>query len=241
MQRTDHGPADGRRLLLLPGNDLGAAFYAPLAEVIARAGVRVSCLTLPGYLGELPLATRGWGPLVDAVAPLVDETTILVGHSLGGLLAWLVAARRRVDRLVLLEPAIPPGRRAAAYAARRYTADVVGGDRNSFVNWSGTFWRVANFDAFPRWAIEHYEQVRRQSDVATAEALVRQLPDLYPLPSVDVPVHVIRGKRSGWVARVNATYLSMKFARVRTSALDGVAHWMANEDDEAVAAAILSE
>lgn len=234
-----HGPADGPRFVLLPGNDLGAAFYAPLAGVIARSGAHVTSLTLPGYLGEPPLATLGWAALVEAIAPLVDRETTLVGHSLGGMLAWQVAAAQRVRRVVLLEPAIPPGRRAATYAARRYETDVVATDRNSFVNWSGTFWRVADFTAFPRWAIEHYEDARRTSDVATAETLVRELPSLYPLPALDVPIHVVRGKRSGWVARVNATYLGLKFTDVRQTVLPNVAHWMANEDDEAVAAAIL--
>ncbi len=241
VQSVTHGPATGPRVVLLPGNDLGAEFYAPLAEVIARAGASVTCLTLPGALGEAPLPALGWAALVDAVAPLVDGDTTLVGHSLGGMLAWQVAARRRVRRLVLLEPAIPPGRRAAAIAARRYSADVVNAERNSFVNWSGTFWRVADFNRFPTWAIEHYERARRERDVDTAATLVRELPELYPLPEVGVPVHVVRGKKSGWVARVNATYLALKFPGVRHTALSNVAHWMANEDDEAVAAAILAE
>lgn len=240
MKRLELGDSAGPPVVILPGNDLGAPFYAPLGKVIAAAGHTVRLLTLPGYHGEPALAVPSWAAMVDAVEAEVPPGAVLVGHSLGGLLALLVAARVDVDRLVLLEPAVPPGRRAAAYSAKRYLADVVTASRDEFENWSGSFYRIAEPSRFPAWAIEHYQEVRRTSDVATARALVEAMPNLYPLPPIDKDVHVLRGGRSGWFARINAMYLKMKLPNARVSVVPNVGHWMANEDDERLARLILA-
>jgi pimeloyl-ACP methyl ester carboxylesterase len=233
------GPA---RAFVVPGNDLCAEFYRPLAERLAVAGVATTLATLPGWHGVPPLPAPGWDALADAVtAALPGPDATLVGHSLGGLLALLVAARRpaALGRLVLVEPAVFPGRLVARAAARRYRDTVVHGDAGRFVNWNGGLRRVHDEAAFPRAMIELYLEVRRTSDRATAARLMDTLPDLYPLPfaRVAVPVLVVRGASSGWRARAMLAPLARRLGAERV-VIPGAAHWIANEQDEALAAAV---
>jgi pimeloyl-ACP methyl ester carboxylesterase len=229
---------EARRALLLPGNDLGAAFYRPLGEALATRGVTAVLLEQPG-------GAPAWDAHLDEVAAVWEEHAsagaALVGHSLGGLLALLLAARRPagLSRLVLLEPMIPPWRWLARQAAARYRRDVVLRDRDRFVNWTGTYRRVHRPDAFPPAALEHYVTTRREADPARASALFDALPDLYPLPlaAVRAPTLVVRGAHSGWRLRLGHALLRRRLG-ARGVTIPDAAHWLANEADAAVAGAI---
>ena len=79
-------------------------------DVEARlGGLDLDAVDLPG---------RGLDELERWLADRLEPRAALVGHSLGGLLAARVAARRPdlVDRLVLIAPAGLPGRRAVGHA-----------------------------------------------------------------------------------------------------------------------------
>jgi pimeloyl-ACP methyl ester carboxylesterase len=80
-----------------------------------KAGYRVTVPGLRFHDGAAPpeaLATTGLADyradLEDEIAAL-DEPAILIGYSMGGLLAQLLAARRQVRALVLLAPSAPWG------------------------------------------------------------------------------------------------------------------------------------
>lgn len=224
------------RALLVHGNDLCGAFYRPLAERLAERGLPTALVTLPGFHRVPPLATPSWDRLVDL---LVDHVpAILVGHSMGGLLALLAAARQpaRLTHLVLLEPAVFPTRWLARAAARSYLDSVVRGDRERFVNWNGATRRVHDEAAYPRAAIDLYLEVRRTSDPATAEALFTALPLLYPLPydRVAVPTLLLTGAETGWRARLMLQGLRRRLRPLHTS-IPGAAHWMIHEADAALA------
>jgi pimeloyl-ACP methyl ester carboxylesterase len=227
------------RCLLLPGNDLCAEFYDGLRRALDARGLPTAAVTLPGYHGEPPLPAPSWGAMVDAVLPHVPE--VLVGHSMGGLLALLVAARapRGLRRLVLLEPAIFPTKRIAEAAAHRYLADVIDGDRATFRNWNGAQRRVADLARYPAAMMALYDEVRRTTDIATPRALFTELPSLYPLPyaQIRLPVLLARGSRTGLVSRAMLAPLRFRL-RARTAVIRGAAHWMANERDDDAAAAI---
>jgi pimeloyl-ACP methyl ester carboxylesterase len=243
---TGEGGASGMvaartRALLLPGNDLCAEFYAGLAGALAARGVPTTAVTLPGYHREPPLPAPGWAALVDAVLPHVPE--VLIGHSMGGLLAALVAARTppALRRLVLLEPAIFPTAGIARSAANRYLTDVVLGDRTAFRNWNGAQHRVADLARYPPAMVALYEEVRRTSDVATARALFTELPALYPLPfaRITVPTLLVRGARTGLLSRLLLAPLAYRLCgRAQSHVIPGAAHWIANEQDDAAADAI---
>lgn len=68
-------------------------------------------LNLPGHGRTAPVAEYGYGGLVGWLNEATDGfgPFVLVGHSVGGAVAWLCAARNpaSVSRLVLVEPAAP--------------------------------------------------------------------------------------------------------------------------------------
>lgn len=232
---------DGPRLLWLHGNDLCGESYLPLGHALAARGLRVDLVTLPGFHREAPLPTPSWGALTDAVIAAVDPAdppAVVAGHSMGGLLSLLVAARRPpwLRALALLEPAIFPGRAVARAAARKYLKRVVLGSRDEVDNWNGGMRRMADPRRYPREALDVYREVRGTSDVSTGRALFESLPALYPLPfsDVEVPCLLVRGAATGLFGRVMCAWLGRRLG-VAPVTIPGAAHWLAHEADDAVA------
>jgi pimeloyl-ACP methyl ester carboxylesterase len=238
--------AEGPRILFVHGNDLSGPFYDPLARALTGHGLRTTLLTLPGFHGVPPLPAPSWSALVDALerAALEDDDDpprVLAGHSMGGLLALLLAARKPawLRGLVLLEPAIFPGRLAAAFAARRYLKTVVRRQRDDFENWNGGMRRLYDAERAPRAAIDLYLEVRSVSHRATSEALFSTLPALYPLPfeRIEVPRLLVRGAGTGALGRAMAVYVGLHLG-VRPVVVEEAAHWLVHEQDAAIAEAI---
>jgi pimeloyl-ACP methyl ester carboxylesterase len=103
-------------IILIPGLWLTARSWDAVVPLLEEAGHRARALTLPGM--ESPGADRSAVTRqahVDAVVSAIDATdegqVLLVGHSMGGVLAWAAAAARleRVAGVVFLasEPGVP--------------------------------------------------------------------------------------------------------------------------------------
>src|ERR1700710_1412847 len=103
-------------IILIPGLWLTASSWDSLVPPLQDAGHRPHPLTLPGM--ESVGADRSAVPRqqhVDAVVAAIDAVpdgrVLLVGHSMGGVLAWAAADARldRVAGVVFLasEPGIP--------------------------------------------------------------------------------------------------------------------------------------
>lgn len=235
---TVEAGAGAPRALLLPGADLRAEFYRPLLERLAARGRTTTALTLGPALARL-----GWPGLLDALHTAWDAHAgpdgLLVGHSFGALCALLLAARRPAGlcRVALLEPAIAPTRRLAAWAAARYRRQALTREREAFVNQPGGFTRVADPERFPAGALALYLAARREDDPAPLGALLEQAAALHPPPAPAVPTLVVRGARSGWQPRLGAWLLARRLG-ARLVTIPGAAHWLANEADDEVAAAI---
>jgi pimeloyl-ACP methyl ester carboxylesterase len=233
--------AQGPRALVIHGNDLCGAHYRALADALAARGVCTDLVTLPGFSHEPPLVDPSWPALVDALLNhcAADPPQALIGHSMGGLLALLVAARRPrwLRALALLEPAVFPSRWFASLALRRYLARIVQAAPDApFVNDNGGQKRIADLTRYPRALLTLHEQVRRASDKNTAHALFTSAPLLYPLPlhDVNMPVVLVRGARSGWLSRVQARSLSAAL-HAQVHVVPDAAHWLMGEADDAVA------
>ena len=86
-----------------------------LQEKFEAAGYAVAAPALRFHNGKRPPAALGTTGLADYAADLEQEIRalkqppILVGHSMGGLLAQMLAARTPVAALVLLAPSAPWG------------------------------------------------------------------------------------------------------------------------------------
>src|ERR1700744_489999 len=97
-------------ILLIHGAFCGPWSLEGLKEKFEAAGYPVSAPALRFHNGARPPAALGTTGLADYAADLEEEmktlgdAPILVGHSMGGLLAQLLAARRRAAAPGLLGP-----------------------------------------------------------------------------------------------------------------------------------------
>jgi pimeloyl-ACP methyl ester carboxylesterase len=224
--------------LLIPGNDLGAGFYRPFTELFPNT----ECLELPGLHGSAATEPLTWSELTARILRAIQSSrpSTLIGHSLGGLLALLAAARapHPLQRLVLVEPAILPHRLFATLFARRYTREVVAGDRGQFENDTGFFRRVHDLSTFPPWAIAHYLQVRKANDEAAVARLLASVPDIYPLAPLKLPVLLVMGSSSGRRSHWLSALLRRKLRPAQVVIIENAGHWLFNEQDRRLAEAL---
>lgn len=107
LAASDWGPGTGPRVLLIHGFAGDRSGFEQLGRGLARAGLHVRAIDLPGH-GETRAEARGFDDLVAGVlAELAGVTGAahLVGHSLGAAVAVKVAAAREVASLTLITPA----------------------------------------------------------------------------------------------------------------------------------------
>lgn len=118
----------GADVVLLHGIGSGSGSWAYQLDTLAGA-YRLAAWDAPGYGGSDPVAAPTADAYADALAALLDtlsvERPVLVGNSLGALMAAQFARRRpdRVRALVLADPAqgharLPAEERAARRAGR---------------------------------------------------------------------------------------------------------------------------
>ncbi|MEV6953784.1 alpha/beta fold hydrolase [Streptomyces sp. NPDC051183] len=106
------GPEDGEPLLLLPALGETAGHWAPVRDGLAREH-RVYALDLRGHGGSERTAEYSLTLMRDDVLGFLDALGLdrvdLIGHSMGGVVAHLVAQRQphRIARLVLEDVPAP--------------------------------------------------------------------------------------------------------------------------------------
>lgn len=119
-------------VLVLPAMGIAARYYDPLLDALAREGIHAAALDLRGIGASSVRAGRrvdfGYDALVDDTLAALDAVNELapartaagfVGHSLGGHVALLAAARERrarIDGVALVASGSPW---AGAWPARR--------------------------------------------------------------------------------------------------------------------------
>lgn len=102
-------------VVMIHGAFCGPWAMEGLKQTFEAAGYRVTTPCLRFHDTPSPPAALGMTSLADFASDLEDELAalktppILVGHSMGGLLSLMLAARRDVAALVLLAPSPPWG------------------------------------------------------------------------------------------------------------------------------------
>lgn len=97
----------GPTVLMLHGIGGGHLSFAPQVESLASSGYRAVAWDMPGYGHSAPIEPYTFKGLAESCITLIEglrcEDVVLVGHSMGGMVAQEVMARRPglVSRLVL--------------------------------------------------------------------------------------------------------------------------------------------
>lgn len=220
----------GTPLVLLHGLGASSApYYAATVARPALAGRHVLLLDLLGFgLSDRPATfSYSLADQADAVARALDALGLaavdLVAHSMSGGVAVMLADRRPdlVARLVLVEPSLRPSPRPG----------VEGLTEEEFVR-EGFARRLV--EAGPQWAAT----MRLADPVAmfrAEHALGADMPVLDEvLTSLPMPVTVIEGGLSGWLAGDPA----LSAAQIPVVVLPGTTHVLMLEDPAAFADAL---
>jgi pimeloyl-ACP methyl ester carboxylesterase len=102
-------------VLFVHGAFCGGWVFEAFAAPFRQAGVATRAPDLPGHAetdaadAVAGLSMRGYAEAVAADARTFDEPPVLIGHSMGGLVALMAAARAPTAGVVLLAPSPPWG------------------------------------------------------------------------------------------------------------------------------------
>jgi pimeloyl-ACP methyl ester carboxylesterase len=257
------GPEDGEPVLLLHGFPQGADTWAGVAAVLAGQGYRAIAPDQRGYsVGARPTAVGGYRmPELVADALAVADALVepgapvhVVGHDLGALVAWSLAARHPERVRTLTAVSVPP---PAAY--RR----AVVSSRQALASWYVLAFAVpglAERVLAPRRCAPLALLLRRTGQrAAPAERDAARLAEpgaLHaalnwyrgmlagsgdaPEPPVRVPAQLVWSSGDGPVTRAAAELASRYVAGpFRYVELCGLSHWIPDEAPEALAELVL--
>lgn len=212
LRVLESGDAAGRAVLLVHGWAACAYSFAETIPALAATGFRVLAVELPGFgLSDKPLDDERYSTpaLSNAVLKVASamglERFSMVGHSLGGALAFEIAIRgeRRLDRLVLISPVglgmargILPLRWLSPRFVDRVTPALFSRSLVSLVLRAayGTRGRPTARDIDEYWAPSQFDGYAFACRAALHRANWRPLPAL-KLRRLRIPVLVISGRR----------------------------------------------
>ena len=121
----------GPTVLMLHGIGGGHLAFSPQVEALANAGFRGVAWDMPGYGRSAPIEPYTFKGLAQSCVDLIDalqcEHVALLGHSMGGMVAQEVVARRpdRVNRLVLCGTSAAFGKRTDGRSADAWAREFV--------------------------------------------------------------------------------------------------------------------
>jgi pimeloyl-ACP methyl ester carboxylesterase len=238
---VDSGPRDGRPVVMLHGNLSSSRWWERLAPLLG-SDLRLILPDLRGY-GRSPAAPPGY----DAQQMAADvrrvmeergiERAVLVGHSMGGAVAMLLAAGmgERAEALALIDPvpacglALPPETLAMMEAMRT--------DRASLAAALGAIAhsapRDAYFDALVEEAAHSDPQAWREIPVSFTDFDI-----VARLPRILCPVLCIMGGEDTIIPARDVDAMCRQFSHCEQVTLPGVGHCPQIEAPSACAEAL---
>jgi pimeloyl-ACP methyl ester carboxylesterase len=213
-------------------------WVAQLAHL--RAHRRALAVDLPGHGRSAPPAEGGYAldRMADAVMATLDrlglDRFVLVGHSLGGVVAASAAAKHqdRVAGLLLLDPAsdgrqVPPDQAAALLEAMH--------SEEGYWPAVSAYWESLLGDGQP--AVQ--ERLRQDLGNTRREAIIGTFESLMVFDPV-TPLRSYRGPRLALTTRLNDTPMALHelVEDVPHRRIDGVSHWLQLDKPDEVNAAI---
>ena len=113
----------GPTVLMLHGIGGGHRAFAPQVETLASLGYRAVAWDMPGYGRSAPIEPYSFKGLAQRCVDLIDalqcDSVTLLGHSMGGMVAQEVIARRpdKVNKLILCGTSAAFGKRTDGRSA----------------------------------------------------------------------------------------------------------------------------
>ena len=121
----------GPTVLMLHGIGGGHLAFAPQVETLAQAGYRAVAWDMPGYGRSAPIEPYTFKALAQSCIDLIDalrcESVVLLGHSMGGMVAQEVIARRpdKVKKLILCGTSAAFGKRTDGRSAEAWAQQFI--------------------------------------------------------------------------------------------------------------------
>ena len=247
----DSGPRDAAAVLLLHGFGASLHTWESWAAKFST-GMRVLSLDLPGSGLSSPDPTGDYSDRRSSalVLALLDQLGIgkvtLIGHSIGGRIAWTMAAThpQRVGKLVLVSPDgfASPG---FIYGQAPHVPATVRLMRHMLPRW---LLGMSLVGAYADRAVLTPERLQRYHALmlgpGSRDALIARMEQTVlvdPLPllrSIAAPTLLVWGRQDGMIPLDNAQDYLRAIARCRLELLDGVGHLPQEEAPEKSAALV---
>lgn len=233
-----HGPT----LLLLHGNGADAQLYLPILATLSPH-YRVVAPDLPGHgysLGCKPTTLEQYLKIVsDFIDAQVGSDFVLMAHSLGALVSYLLMATHSPRAAVWMEPAIfelrPLVKASLPLFAKTYPWDKH--RRKPLVQYLNAL----------AWAPEQADPVRVASFVEAYMRSCRQVQSMwlkhYPglLPwdfsACQLPITCIRGQKETFISKATSA-LVPRLPQAREIIIPHAGHCLLNENNQAIVSAL---
>jgi pimeloyl-ACP methyl ester carboxylesterase len=249
---VDPGDADAIPLVLIHGSLGSLQVWEGWARELVP-NMRLITVDLPGHglTGAWPRDEYTIEAYTDFIEVLVDtlhlDRFVLVGHSMGGAVAWNFAATRpdRVSHLVLVDAAGYPRQGEAPWPTRLARMPVVG-DIGIYFK-PETFARRALTEIYADPAMVTRERIKRYDELqrfpgnreATLQRARAQEPlDPTPLKRLDMPTLIIWGAKDRWVPVADAFRFQNDIKGAQLEIFENLGHNPMEEDPKATAAAV---
>lgn len=239
-------------IVMVHGAFCGGWAFDRFAAPFAKAGFQTVAPDLRGHRAEDPpesvigVSMSDYAADVAALCARLPEPPVLLGHSMGGLVAQLAARRAPVKALVLLAPSPPWGVAASSLeeAATAFGVQMAGAFSSGALAPDKGLMRAYSLDRVPNAEREAaVARLRPESALAVRQTLNWWLDPFMTTSlgpgAISAPSLVISGERdvvhSPGTARAVAERLGAAF-----EVMPGMSHWLVGEPGwEAVAAIAL--